>query len=369
MKTLGVLVLLSSAMLLCRTAPPLEPVTCGDNNGAAAARLAVHDINEHHDHGYKFRLSEIVGNNIEKVDDGCTIELQLNLLETVCHTVHPKHFEDCALRDESQSAVMANCTVSMTVKSGNANVTKYDCDTRKVKTHEEMMMFCPDCPTMIPLNSPDGFPVREAVKQVNSNTTNERYYVLKEVGRITAGHHAFCRSSHRRGKGLLSVECEYYPPSNETALGPGEREPRCNSHPVLLPRPPGHPRRAGHPHHAGHHGRAGNPHHDGHPHSTGHPRPTGHPLHDGHPHPTGHPHHDGHPRPTGHPHHDGHPRPTGHPHHDGHPHHNGHPHHDGSGGHHAHGQPDQGVFLHPFRPCHGLLPGSDPALHPICPMP
>lgn len=67
MKTLGVLVLLSSAMLLCRTAPPLEPVTCGDNNGAAAARLAVHDINEHHDHGYKFRLSEIVGNNIEKV--------------------------------------------------------------------------------------------------------------------------------------------------------------------------------------------------------------------------------------------------------------------------------------------------------------
>lgn len=30
---------------------------------------------------------------------------------------------------------------------------------------------------------------------------------------LSIKHHAFCRSSHRRGKGLLSVECEYYPPS------------------------------------------------------------------------------------------------------------------------------------------------------------
>lgn len=68
MKVFPVLVMLSSAVQLCSTAPALEPLTCSEDIGAmVAARLAMHHINEHHDHGYKFRLNEIQGNKVEKV--------------------------------------------------------------------------------------------------------------------------------------------------------------------------------------------------------------------------------------------------------------------------------------------------------------
>ena len=36
-----------------------------------------------------------------QVEEGCNFELQMELLETVCHTVNPKHFEDCEIREET----------------------------------------------------------------------------------------------------------------------------------------------------------------------------------------------------------------------------------------------------------------------------
>lgn len=67
MRTLRVLTLLSAAVLLCSAAPGLEPLTCSEGNGPAAADKAVHHINEYHDHGYKFRLHEVQGNSVEQV--------------------------------------------------------------------------------------------------------------------------------------------------------------------------------------------------------------------------------------------------------------------------------------------------------------
>ncbi|GLD71166.1 alpha-2-HS-glycoprotein-like protein [Lates japonicus] len=250
----------------------------------------MHHINEHHDHGYKFRLNEIQGNKVVKVGEGCDVTLQLDLLETVCHTVNPKHFEDCEIRQETDQQVMANCTVMVTVETGDAKITKYECGTRQVKSNREMVRICPDCPILIPLNSPEGLnSVNEAVKEFNKNNTNQHYYTLQEVGRIRSGymmmagmsyyaefalvetncpmgsriipeackplcpdraHHAFCRSSYSRGNGLGSVECEFYPPLNTTALGPGEQEPICRHSPI--PRgPPSHAGGGGSPPHAG----------------------------------------------------------------------------------------------------------------------
>ncbi|KAF1386060.1 hypothetical protein PFLUV_G00114240 [Perca fluviatilis] len=123
MKGFHIVVLLSSAVLLVSAAPAMELVTCSEESGAAAAQLAMHRINENHRHGYKFRLQEIQGNKVEKADDGCNLELQLNLQETVCHVVNPKHFEDCQIRGEAERAVTANCTVKMSVKNNDANVT------------------------------------------------------------------------------------------------------------------------------------------------------------------------------------------------------------------------------------------------------
>nr|XP_020476557.1 antihemorrhagic factor cHLP-B-like [Monopterus albus] len=246
MMRLPILALLSSAVLLCGAAPALEPVTFTDNNSTAAARLAMHHINEHHNHGYKFQLSETQGYKAEKVDEVKLIELQLNLLETRCHVVNPKHFEDCETRSEGERAVKANCTVMMTVKNGDAKVTKYECDTRQAKTNFEMAMICPDCPVLLALNTSEGLQsANEAVRKINQNTTNKHYYILQEVGRIQAGyipmkgmyyyvefaivethcpmgsrivpeackplcperaHHALCQSTYSRDEGLVAFE-------------------------------------------------------------------------------------------------------------------------------------------------------------------
>ncbi|KAF3848448.1 hypothetical protein F7725_014945 [Dissostichus mawsoni] len=182
---------------------------------AAAARMAAHHIDENHDHGYKFKLSEIKGNKVEK-------------------------------------EVMANCFVRISVRNGDARVRNYHCDTRKVKTDSEMVMLCPDCSNLISLHDPDGMKsVKEAVQRVNGNPTNQNYFILKDVGRIETwwilgmnmhygaeialveshcpmgsrilpeackplcpdrARHAFCRSSCSKSEGFESVECDYYPP-------------------------------------------------------------------------------------------------------------------------------------------------------------
>ncbi|XP_045906042.1 alpha-2-HS-glycoprotein 1 [Micropterus dolomieu] len=325
-------------------------------------------------------------------DNGCNVELLLDLLETKCHVVNPQHFEDCELRRVDEREVMANCTVMMTVKNSDAKVTKYDCDTRQVKTNMEMMMICPDCPMLISLDSPEGIKsVNEGVKKFNQNTTNQRYYILQEVGRISSAymmatgmsyfaefalvethcpmgsriipeackplcpdraHHAVCSSSYSSTDGLQSVECEFYPPSNSTTLGPGEQGP-------------GECRHRGRPSHAGGHGHHPHTHgHGHHPHTHGHGHRPNASSHEHHQHAGGHGHH----RNTSS--HGRHPDASsrGPPPHAGG---RGPPPHDaGQRQDRKDGPPFNSYHrLKPFLSCHGFRTNFDPALHPICPWP
>ncbi|XP_039666136.1 antihemorrhagic factor cHLP-B-like [Perca fluviatilis] len=397
MKGFHIVVLLSSAVLLVSAAPAMELVTCSEESGAAAAQLAMHRINENHRHGYKFRLQEIQGNKVEKADDGCNLELQLNLQETVCHVVNPKHFEDCQIRGEAERAVTANCTVKMSVKNNDANVTKYECDTRQgIKTDL-------DVPVLVPLNSTEGLKsINEAESKFNQNATNQHHYILKEVGRIRLGsgkdyyaefalvethcpmgsrinpeackplcpdraHHAFCKSTYFRQTGLQSVECEFYPPSNTTALGPGEQEPVCRHYP---------PHAGGGRHHFGPH--AGDGHGGRHHDSDG----RGGRHHDsdgqrGRHHDSDGRHHDSDGQRGRHHdnngqrgrHHDSDGQRGRHHDSDGHRgrHHSGDGHPDQEKQHHRppFGSKHQFHAWHRFHRCHG----SDPALHHICPWP
>lgn len=53
-------------------------------------------------------------------------------------------------------------------------------------TNRQMMSICPDCVMLLPLNNTEGVKsVDEAVRKINTNTTNTHYFILKEVGRIT----------------------------------------------------------------------------------------------------------------------------------------------------------------------------------------
>ncbi|XP_034561758.1 alpha-2-HS-glycoprotein-like [Notolabrus celidotus] len=267
MMGLSTLVLLSSVALLCSAAPALEPVTCSFENINAAARLAMHHLNMYHEHGYRFRLLEVAGSKMGQTDTGCTMELNLNLWETDCHTVNPKHFEDCEFRQESDRAVAASCTVQMTVVYSDAQVKSYKCVTKKALSDEEMAMTCPDCPPIISLTDPQALKAAQAaVKQFNLNTTNQHYFVLKEVGRTKLAYipgvgmryysevaliesqcpmfsrvvpescnplcseraqHALCKASYSAANGISHLECEYYPPSYAPPLAFGEQEPVC----------------------------------------------------------------------------------------------------------------------------------------------
>uniref|UniRef100_A0A3Q1FAA9 Alpha-2-HS-glycoprotein-like n=1 Tax=Acanthochromis polyacanthus TaxID=80966 RepID=A0A3Q1FAA9_9TELE len=290
MKVSPVFILLFPAVLLCGAAPALEALSCSDNSSFAAARMAVIHINEHHNHGYKFRLSQITGSNVEQIDDGCNLELQLELLETKCHVVNPKHFEDCEIREDTDRIVKANCTVGMTVKNGDAKVSKYECDTQQAKTNKELWLICPDCPTLDPIESPESVNIaHETLTKINANTSHQHLYTLLEVGRMLSSyipftgmqysgelvfvetncpvgskilpkactplcpdraHHAFCDSSFSANDGIQSVECNFYPPSNTTALGPGEQEPLCRRHQTHIQGPtsdPGTPQQRSHP--------------------------------------------------------------------------------------------------------------------------
>ncbi|XP_020502570.1 alpha-2-HS-glycoprotein 1 [Labrus bergylta] len=286
MKGFSTLVLLFSAVLLCHSAPALEPVTCTSENVNAAARLAMHHIDMHHSHGYKFRLLDIKGNKMEETDTGCNIELKLGLGETQCHVVNPKHFEDCEYSGASDGSVMSSCTVMMTVVESDAQVTSYSCETQREISKEELSLTCPDCPVIMALNDKEGLNAAlEAVKEFNKNTTNQNYFVLQDVGRLKLGYimsqgmrhfseialvesncplfsrivpaackalcshraqHAVCRSSYSKTSKLVSLRCEYYPALDSSPLPPGEMEPICEQPPSFSPAgPPAPPPNAG----------------------------------------------------------------------------------------------------------------------------
>lgn len=74
-----------------------------------------------------------------------------------------------------------------------------------------MMMICPDCPTLISLDSPEGIKsVNEGVKKFNQNTTNQRYYILQEVGRISSAVQIISLTHTCSGMKDSSFLCDYH---------------------------------------------------------------------------------------------------------------------------------------------------------------
>ncbi|KAG7261887.1 hypothetical protein CRUP_006303, partial [Coryphaenoides rupestris] len=130
--------LLVVAVALCGAHPTntLENVTCHDAGLAQkAADFTVDHINDHHHHGYEFKLTKVNSSRVEPVDDECTITLELSLEETKCHFTNPKPVEDCELRRHMQT-VTAKCKVVLHFGPEGANhqgtsdeISDPDCET------------------------------------------------------------------------------------------------------------------------------------------------------------------------------------------------------------------------------------------------
>ncbi|CAL8348015.1 unnamed protein product [Gadus morhua 'NCC'] len=264
----GLVLLLSAAVALCGAAPALEPVTCSvDGLETTAVRFAIQHINQQQDHGYKFKLSEVIVVSPTQKVQGCSIVMRVNLQETKCHSSDPKHFEDCEVRHAGGTVVMAGCVVVLSVQGDVASVVSHKCGTTK---DEEELRMCPDCPRLQDLTNVEGLQrIGGVIRKYNVLNATEHYFVLSDVGRMSASYimgvgmnyvaefamvethcpvgsriapeactplcpdrarHIFCKNSENpRGSRLY---CETYPAVNKVDLQPGMIEPTC----LQLPR-------------------------------------------------------------------------------------------------------------------------------------
>uniref|UniRef100_A0A8C5AQL0 Alpha-2-HS-glycoprotein-like n=1 Tax=Gadus morhua TaxID=8049 RepID=A0A8C5AQL0_GADMO len=228
----GLVLLLSAAVALCGAAPALEPVTCSvDGLETTAVRFAIQHINQQQDHGYKFKLSEVIVVSPTQKVQGCSIVMRVNLQETKCHSSDPKHFEDCEVRHAGGTVVMAGCVVVLSVQGDVASVVSHKCGTTK---DEEELRMCPDCPRLQNLTNVEGLQrIGGVIRKYNVLNATEHYFVLSDVGRMSASRHIFCRNSENpRGSRLY---CETYPAVNKVDLQPGMIEPTCHQLPRFNP--------------------------------------------------------------------------------------------------------------------------------------
>ncbi|XP_061635752.1 alpha-2-HS-glycoprotein-like [Phyllopteryx taeniolatus] len=264
------------AVLLCCAAaapgllgaPSSPAVTCDEDGAAAAASLAVRHINEHHKHGFKFKLEVVQSSNIEHVPGGCHIDINVKLMQTGCHVTNPKPVDQCEVMMLSERGAVATCDSKLNVMGGVATVASHQCTTSPEMTNSEMMMTCPDCPALLPLNDETGVKaVQEAVKKFNRESNHQNYFALLEISLLTRGYipsigmqtwpkfalvetscpknskiiseacvprcpdraqHAFCSTSYSGSNGQVGdLVCELYAPKNTEPLPPGAQEPAC----------------------------------------------------------------------------------------------------------------------------------------------
>ncbi|XP_077440997.1 alpha-2-HS-glycoprotein-like [Vanacampus margaritifer] len=249
-------------------APTAPAVTCSAESVAAAASLAIRHINEHHMHGFKFKLQEVVSNNFQQEADSCHIDVNMKLMETDCHVTNPKTENQCEAMMNLGRGAVADCSSKLTVMGGVATVTSHTCVTKPELTNAEMAMTCPDCPALLPLNDEMGVKaVQEAVKKYNQESNHAHYFTLMEISQLTRGyimssgmrtwtkfalvettcpkharivpeactprcpdraHHVFCKTSYSHSSGQVGeLLCDLYVPKNSNPLPVGEQEPVC----------------------------------------------------------------------------------------------------------------------------------------------
>ncbi|XP_057696261.1 alpha-2-HS-glycoprotein-like [Corythoichthys intestinalis] len=264
---LAALLCCASALLVAATSPP---VTCVDDAGAAATILAVQHINEHHKHGYKFKLDEAQASNFQQGSDRCHFDLMFKLRQTKCHVSNPKSHEDCDVMSRTDRGALATCNSTVEVVGGVAHVVSHNCDTKAEFTNAEIAMICATCPGLMPLDDETGAKAAQAaVKKYNQQNNHLHYFGLMEISQLqtyynsspTGGtflrlefalvetvcpknfrvaqeacearcpdraHHAFCKTRYRiNGEEVGDLDCELYLPKDITPLADGQIEPAC----------------------------------------------------------------------------------------------------------------------------------------------
>ncbi|KAJ8278313.1 hypothetical protein GJAV_G00086280 [Gymnothorax javanicus] len=157
-------------------------------------QTAVRLINEHHHHGYKYRLSKMRSRCVPQKDvSSCEHQLDLELEETKCHVINPKHFDECEFREEEETKVKANCKATLTGTGGNVELLTLECNSEPASA-EDLRAVCPDCPSLLTLTNRQGLDsINKALKKFNQESKDIDIFTLLEVGRLSTQEYYFYR--------------------------------------------------------------------------------------------------------------------------------------------------------------------------------
>uniref|UniRef100_A0A8C0H2V1 Alpha 2-HS glycoprotein n=1 Tax=Chelonoidis abingdonii TaxID=106734 RepID=A0A8C0H2V1_CHEAB len=215
MKVLIALILLVQ-LLSCKAVPldpfrPLNPriLDCDDPESEEAAAIAVDYINAHHHHGYKYAL-----NSIEKIKvlprrpTGEIFDLELDLLETVCHIVNPVPAENCTVRPLTDHVIEGDCDVKLLKLDGRFSVLSTQCHSTP-DSAEDVTEICPDCPILALLNDTRVITAVDLALAQYNRGQDGAFFKLLEIGRaqIQVIVEAMILAILQKRKSLLRLLC------------------------------------------------------------------------------------------------------------------------------------------------------------------
>ncbi|KAF7202724.1 alpha-2-HS-glycoprotein [Nothobranchius furzeri] len=134
----------------------LAPIPCNDKAVEKLSRLAVTYINEDRSEGYKFALNRIANVHLHAQGPaGNVYYLDLDVLETKCHTGSPKPWKRCDVRPFMETQISGNCnTTILHTAEGYTYLYSYDCALLP-DPPEKLQQTCPTCPLLLSEDSPD----------------------------------------------------------------------------------------------------------------------------------------------------------------------------------------------------------------------
>ncbi|XP_004085629.2 alpha-2-HS-glycoprotein [Oryzias latipes] len=133
----------------------LAPVPCNDKAVEKLSRLAITYINEDRKEGYKFALNRITNVHLHAQGPaGNVYYLDLDVLETKCHTRSPKPWKRCDVRPFMETQISGNCnTTILHTAEGFSYLYSYDC-ALVPDAPEKLQQTCPTCPLLLSVDSP-----------------------------------------------------------------------------------------------------------------------------------------------------------------------------------------------------------------------
>ncbi|XP_067898534.1 fetuin-B-like isoform X2 [Heterodontus francisci] len=152
-----------------------------------AAELAVEHINADQLGGYKYVLNKIENAQEDRGQGVSSVYLELEVLETRCHSLNPKPAAECEIRSGPE-AISGDCKVQLQInpKTRRNQVHKYRC-LISPDSDDMVLSRCPSCPHRLPLNHSDvNQSVMTALQKYNRNSSRTNYFAVQKITKASS---------------------------------------------------------------------------------------------------------------------------------------------------------------------------------------